>query len=182
MLGFAVAALALYALWVLLSRDWSHASGRSFIEFDRALLYLLAVVLCGSVATTPERLRWMVRGFALATIVVCVTSLATRLFPDAFSVAPNIAVNRLSFPITYWNALGVLAAVGILACVPLTGSHSINGSPQCSSHAPRVRFARSHTTGPATPAARSNSPSADSPRQDRCRARRRRCSVGALVT
>src|SRR4051812_38211047 len=39
----AVGALALFALWILLSRAWSDARARSLIEFDRALLYFAVV-------------------------------------------------------------------------------------------------------------------------------------------
>lgn len=121
-LRFALATFALYALWVLISRSWSHSPGRSFVAFDRALVYMLAMVLFGSVATSAQRLRWMLRGLALAILVVCVAALATRLFPDSFPIAVNLAVNRLSFPVTYWNALGLLAAIGIVLALHLTGS------------------------------------------------------------
>lgn len=120
--GLVAGALSLYALWVLVSSSWSHAAGRSFVEFDRALVYMLAVVLFGSVATSPARLRWMLRGVALAILVICVVALATRLFPDIFPIPINLAVNRLSYPITYWNVLGLLAAIGIVLCLHLTGS------------------------------------------------------------
>src|SRR6188474_2540836 len=47
LVGIAAGALAIYALWVLASGIWSDAPGRAVVEFDRALLYLLALLLFG---------------------------------------------------------------------------------------------------------------------------------------
>src|SRR5690349_22539205 len=46
-LAVAAGGLGLFALWVLLSGRWSHAPARALVEFDRALLFLLALVLLG---------------------------------------------------------------------------------------------------------------------------------------
>src|ERR1035441_513950 len=45
----AIAALGCYALMTLLSASWSHSTSRALIEFDRAWLYLLILVLFGTV-------------------------------------------------------------------------------------------------------------------------------------
>src|SRR5687767_8284834 len=48
-IAIAAGALALFALWTLISGRWGlDAPGRSLIEFDRVLLYLLALLLLGS--------------------------------------------------------------------------------------------------------------------------------------
>lgn len=109
-------ALVLYALLTLVSQTWSHAPGRALVEFDRALLYLLAVVVFGSVAYRPERLRWALRALALTMVAICVCGLLTRLLPHLWPTAPEIAGMRLSFPLTYWNALGLVGAYGIVLC------------------------------------------------------------------
>jgi O-antigen ligase len=115
-------ALALYAVWVFVSAAWSHAPGRATIEFDRALLYLLALVLFGSWPRTRERSRWLVRGVAAAFVVVCTVALVSRLLPDVLHTAPNLHNERLSYPLTYWNALGVMAAFGTVLCLHLSAS------------------------------------------------------------
>ena len=112
--AIAIGALALLALWTLVSSRWSHAPARALIEFDRVLLYLSALVLFALVARQPSRLRWMVGGMALASVVVCGSALITRLLPDAWPVVEQSINTRLGFPVTYWNALGLLAAVGII--------------------------------------------------------------------
>jgi O-antigen ligase len=116
----AAVALGLFALWTLLSGRWSHASSRALFESDRALLYLLALVLFGSLGRGPARLRWMLRGVALAAVVVCVSSLITRVLPGVWPLDYGSITTRLSYPVTYWNGLGLLAALGIILCFGIT--------------------------------------------------------------
>lgn len=119
-LAVAASALALYALDTLLSQRWSHAPGAALIEFDLPLLYLLALVLFGSMARRWRGLELLLRTLTLGIVVVCTCALATRLLPNVFPTSPNLANDRLSFPLTYWNALGLLAAVGLVLCLHFT--------------------------------------------------------------
>jgi O-antigen ligase len=123
-LAIAAGALALFALWTLLSGRWSNAPGRALIEFDRVLLYLLALLLFGSLRRTSSDVRWMLRGLAVGITAVCLTGLATRVLPDVFPIADTIVKGRLSYPVTYWNALGLLASVGIILCFHFACSRS----------------------------------------------------------
>jgi O-antigen ligase len=123
-LAVAAGALGLYALWTLLSATWSDSTWRALIDFDRALLYLLALVLFGSRPRDSGQVRWMTRCLALAILVVCSIGLVTRLAPDLWPIAPNLAENRLSYPITYWNSLGLLASLGTILCLHFTSSRS----------------------------------------------------------
>src|SRR5205085_3701932 len=54
----------------------------------------------------------------------CVTGFATRVLPDVFPVAATIANDRLSYPLTYWNSLGLLGALGIIFCFHFASSRS----------------------------------------------------------
>lgn len=120
-LAVAAGALSIYALLTLASGSWSHAPGVARVEFDLPLVYVLVLVVCGSIAHTAARMRWMVRGLAGATVVICTCGLITRVLPHWWPTAPEVVNNRLSFPVTYWNVLGLVAAVGIVLCVHLTG-------------------------------------------------------------
>ncbi|MEJ7797197.1 MAG: O-antigen ligase family protein [Solirubrobacteraceae bacterium] len=111
--------LGLFALWTLISSAWSHAPARAIVEYDRALLYALAFVLLGSWGRTPGRLRWMVRGIAAGAFAVCACALITRLLPDVWQIAPELADDRLSYPLTYWNSLGLLAALAFVVSFAL---------------------------------------------------------------
>jgi hypothetical protein len=114
------AALGLFAGWTLLSGTWSHAPARALVEYDRALLYLLAFLVGGALGRTAERLRWVVRGLAAAAFAVALCALITRLAPDLWPVPQEVSVDRLSYPLGYWNALGLLAAIGAVLNAALT--------------------------------------------------------------
>ncbi len=120
----AAGALALFALWTLVSGGWSHAPARALIESDRALLYLVALVLFASPGGGggAQRLRWMIRGIALGAVAVCAVSLTTRLLPGVWPIDYVSLTTRLSYPITYWNALGLLAALGVILCFGMTSN------------------------------------------------------------
>jgi O-antigen ligase len=119
--GAVLASCALAALgsWTLLSAVWSGAPGRAMLEGNRVLAYLLVLLAFATFPYRPGRLRAIARGVALAIIVVCVAALSSRLAPDVFPTAPNVFADRLSFPLTYWNALALLAAIGVVLCVAL---------------------------------------------------------------
>ena len=117
-------ALAGFATWVLLSGLWSDAHDRAVIEFDRALLYLVVFLLFGLVARTATRTPWMVRGLAAAILICGGMGLFSRLRPDVLHTTSDIAVNRLAYPLTYWNALGVLSAIGIILLLGLAASRT----------------------------------------------------------
>ena len=115
----AASALAVYTIWTLASALWSGAPARALLEFDRALLYLLALVVLGSVPVSRRRLEASVRTFAAAVTVVCLAGLLSRVAPDLLSAPATAVDERLSYPVSYWNALGLLAAIGLLVCLHL---------------------------------------------------------------
>jgi O-antigen ligase len=119
-LALAAGAMSLYALLTLLSASWSHAPGRALVEFDLPLVYLLAMVLFGSIPRTRARLEWMLRALAVAIVVVCTCALITRVLPHIWPTSSDVANNRLGYPVTYWNVLGLLAALGIVLCVHIS--------------------------------------------------------------
>ena len=121
-LGLAAGALALLATWTLASAAWSDSSARALTEFDRALLYLLALVVFGSLPGSPRFTRWAVWGLAAGMTLICTAALITRTLPDLWSAPPEMQRNRLSYPIGYWNALGLVASLALIFCLHLTSS------------------------------------------------------------
>ena len=119
-LASAAAPLGLFAAWTLVSALWSEAPGRALVEFDRVLLYVLALLFFGSYARSLRRARGLVRALALAATVLCTAAFLSRALPDVFEVSPGFLASRLDFPLTYWNALGLLAAIGLVLCLSLT--------------------------------------------------------------
>jgi hypothetical protein len=92
------------------------------VAFDRALLYLTVLVLFGLVGGGPARQRAMIRGLALGGGIVCLAGLITRILPRVWTVSPGFQGSRLSYPITYWNGLGILAAITIVLAVYLASA------------------------------------------------------------
>ncbi len=119
--AIALAGLGAFALLTLASGARSGAPSRALVAFELAWLYLLVLLLFGSIPASLDRLRWLVRGLALGIAAVCGAALFTRLLPDVWHTAAQVANQRLSYPVTYWNALGLLAALGALCCLHLSG-------------------------------------------------------------
>jgi O-Antigen ligase len=109
-----IGALTLYGALTLGSVLWSHSTARALIAFDRVWFYLLILVLFATIRPSTRDLRWLVRGLVIGASIVCLAGLVSRVLPDVWHTAPNVANERLSFPVTYWNALGVLATLAIV--------------------------------------------------------------------
>ena len=121
-LSVGAGALALFAVWTLVSSHWSGAPGRALLEFDRTLLYLAAFVVSGLFVARAGDLAVVLRWTAAAACGVCIVALATRLAPGTFPTDRPPSHTRLEFPLTYWNSLGALAAVGLVLALHVTSS------------------------------------------------------------
>ena len=130
----AVAAVALGALagWTLLSATWSDSLARALPEYTRALLYALTLVLFGLLPFDSRRIRWMLYGLAAAIVAICAAGLVARLLPHAILDPALAEKDRLGYPLTYWNSLGLVAGVGIVLSGHLACSERIPGSLACS--------------------------------------------------
>jgi hypothetical protein len=106
---------ALVALggWTALSALWSSSVTQSLLDTERTAVYILgaAAVL---LVVTRRRLPALLSGATAGIALVCAYALATRLFPERLAHADDLALNRLARPVGYWNALGLLAAMGVL--------------------------------------------------------------------
>ena len=111
------AALAFFAGAIWLSVLWSQAGARTVEEGLRTLVLVLAVAtaLCVRRTQLPLLLTGVVGGVGM----VSAYALATRLFPARLGIFDPVAGYRLSEPLGYWNALGVLAvmATGVAIAV-----------------------------------------------------------------
>lgn len=121
-LAVASGALALLGVWTLLSASWSDAPARALTEFDRTLLYALVLVLTGSAATRVGDLAMLLRWAAVAFAAATLAGLLTRLAPATFPISAGFLPERIAFPLTYWNAMGIACALTILFCVHLSAS------------------------------------------------------------
>ena len=121
-LALAAGALMLLAVWILASSAWSDSTARALTEFDRTLLYLLALVLFGTMPRDARTVRWMIWALAGAFAALSIIGFVTRTLPDVWSAPAELQRNRLSYPIGYWNALGLVAGFALVLCLHLTCS------------------------------------------------------------
>jgi len=119
-LAVAAGALLLYGLWAVASTSWSGAPARALLEADRVLLYLLTLLFFGSFARRLRSVQHTIWGLAVAMTALSAIALITRTMPDVWPLPPAIQAERLSYPIGYWNALGLLAALALLFSFHLT--------------------------------------------------------------
>jgi hypothetical protein len=109
--------LAALAGWDLLSAAWSANAEGAVVEFDRTLLYLGIWVLVVLAARGGTLGAW-IDGLVIAIVATAVVALVSRLFPGSFPARglPALlpaASTRLSFPLDYWNGLGIFAGIAI---------------------------------------------------------------------
>jgi O-antigen ligase len=113
-LAIPLVALALYAGFQLLSSLWSQATANSLDSFALTLLYVLAFVLFGSIRYTRAHANWLLRAVVAALAAVCLIGLLSRVLPHLWPTASSFYDDRLNYPLTYWNAEGMIAAIVLI--------------------------------------------------------------------
>ena len=63
-------------------------------------------------------LRWA----AAAFVAFAVAGLVTRLWPATFPISGGVLPERVAFPLTYWNAMGIACALAVVLTLHLTAS------------------------------------------------------------
>jgi hypothetical protein len=111
----ALGLLAAFAIWILISVNWATDAQRAFEQFNQVSLYV-AVFALSIVLARLVPASWVVGGVALALSSIAVVALVSRCFPSTFGLQPGRAIlsalaSRLSFPLGYWNGLGIAAAL-----------------------------------------------------------------------
>jgi len=105
------------AVWIALSSLWSISTSASIRELERMLVYV-AVALAVALVLRRGDTAGVLGGVLIGVTLVSTYALATRLLPDRFETHDDPIVSyRLAEPIGYWNALGVLAAMGLVVTV-----------------------------------------------------------------
>ena len=112
-----VGLLVAFGGWTLASVDWASDAELAYSEFARVALYLGLLVLVVLLARRPL-VRYWTDGLAIGILAVTVLALASRFYPNAIGSDAGVAYlptlrSRLSYPIGYWNGLGILAGMGM---------------------------------------------------------------------
>jgi O-Antigen ligase len=114
----AIAALGLlsaFAIWILISISWASDAEGAFAQFNQVSLYVAVLAIAVALARLVPGYV-LVGGVALALSAIAGVALVSRFFPSTFGVQEGIArlptlQNRLSFPLGYWNGLGIEVAL-----------------------------------------------------------------------
>jgi O-antigen ligase/polysaccharide polymerase Wzy-like membrane protein len=104
--------------WTFMSVLWTSSIPETVLEGERMLLYLSAGI-AGCLLLRRSSVSALLLGVLAAITAVSTYALATRLFPDRLGVFDPISTYRLSDPVGYWNAFGILAAMGTLVALGL---------------------------------------------------------------
>lgn len=111
-----IALLALLALVSSISITWSVLPGDTTVDASRTLAYA-AILAAGALAAQllPGRAREFAGGILAACVIICAYALVSRIAPSWFAASDSYA--RLRLPFEYWNAVGVVAGMGLIAAV-----------------------------------------------------------------
>jgi hypothetical protein len=103
------------AVWTALSIAWSVQPSESWQAANLTVAYLAA--FAGAIAlahVAPARWSGVLGAIVLASVVLCGWSLLVKAFP---SISSLDLYARLRAPFDYWNAVGLMAAIGIPGCL-----------------------------------------------------------------
>jgi hypothetical protein len=118
----ALAGLFLLTAWTALSLMWAPLGGRAQDDLQRLLLYLAYFLAALALLRGATVRRWLEPAMAGGALIVVGYGLAERLLPGLLEFdRSRTAAGRLEQPLTYWNAEGAVAAVGLLLTVRIAG-------------------------------------------------------------
>jgi O-antigen ligase/polysaccharide polymerase Wzy-like membrane protein len=111
----AVGLFAALAVWTLISVNWATDAERAFAQFNQVSLYV-AVLAIAIVLARFVPASWVVGGVALAVSAIAIVALVSRFYPSTFGLQQALKIlptlgSRLSFPLGYWNGLGIEVAL-----------------------------------------------------------------------
>jgi hypothetical protein len=118
----ALAGLGALTGWTALSISWAPLAGPAFHDMQRLLLYLAALAAAAAFLRDRGAARAVEPALAAGAFVVIGYALSGRLLPGLIHLDHSLsAAGRLEQPLTYWNATGALAAIGVVLCARLAG-------------------------------------------------------------
>jgi hypothetical protein len=118
----ALLGLASFAAWSLFSITWAPVAGNAYDVGQRLVLYVGTLFAATALLRTRSAQRAVEPALAAGTLLVIAYGLSERLLPGLLHFQRSVsAQGRLEQPLTYWNAIGALAALGIVLAVRVAG-------------------------------------------------------------
>ena len=136
----AVVGLAALAAWTLLSTRWAPIAGNAYHAGQIVFLYTGALFAAVLLLRSDSSVRAVEPALATGVLIVIGYGICERLLPGVVQFARSVsAEGRLEQPLTYWNAIGELAALGCVLVARLAG---------CSGRPPAIRAASAAAAAP----------------------------------
>lgn len=107
-----IALLLAFAVWSAITLAWSVTPDRTWLEVNRALAYVLVLVLAvAAVSSAPRALQRIAAGYLVVAGAVALYALGGKVLPGVFHQADLVA--RLRAPLQYWNALALVCVLAV---------------------------------------------------------------------
>ena len=118
----ALGGLGLLGAWTLASMAWAPAAGEAYHAGQLVLLYAGALLAATLLLREARALRMLEPALVAGVVIVIGYGLSERLVPGILHFARSLtSQGRLEQPLTYWNATGELAALGLVLAARLAG-------------------------------------------------------------
>ncbi|MFN8111543.1 MAG: hypothetical protein U0Y82_17160, partial [Thermoleophilia bacterium] len=118
----AAAGLLGLAVWQAASAWWAEDGGVSQQVMGLTLVYATAIGIVMFALQDPRSLRWLSAGVLLVAVIPVAAAVGGRLLPGTVG---HDTFARLTWPITYWNGLGALAAFTLVLAIGLGSGRSL---------------------------------------------------------
>jgi hypothetical protein len=118
----ALGGLALLCAWTALSILWAPIAGRAEDDLQRLLLYT-GTFIAGLAFLRDTGVRsWVEPALALGVLAMTLYGLSERVLPGLIELERSrTGSGRLEQPVTYWNAFGILAVLGLILVMRIAG-------------------------------------------------------------
>jgi hypothetical protein len=117
--------LASLATWTLLSILWAPIAGNAYAQGQIAFLYLGTLIAAALLLKDAAWRRLTEPALTAGALIIICYGLSERLVPGVLHFARSVsAQGRLEQPLTYWNAMGELAALGFVLCARIAGDET----------------------------------------------------------
>lgn len=121
----ALGGIGALAAWTLASIAWAPIAGSAYQAGQIAVLYTGGLAAAAMLLKGERWQRAVEPALAAGTLIVIGYGISGRLLPGLLHFSRSVsAEGRLEQPLTYWNAMGELAALGFVLCARVVGDAS----------------------------------------------------------
>jgi uncharacterized integral membrane protein len=118
----ALGGLSLFAAWTLLSITWAPIASNAYHQGQLTVLYAGGLLAAAALLRSRSAQRAVEPALAAGAVVVIGYGLSERFLPGLLHFQRSFETfGRLEQPLTYWNAMGELAALGYVLCARIAG-------------------------------------------------------------